>query len=67
VEDRQTELILSDAQLAVAADGRVGRCAASRPRLNSSIDTMLHHVRENARAAGLANGTTLAGAAEDWR
>jgi SAM-dependent methyltransferase len=28
-------------------------------------DTMLHHVRENARAAGLANVTTLAGAAED--
>jgi ubiquinone/menaquinone biosynthesis C-methylase UbiE len=28
-------------------------------------DTMLHHVRENARAAGLANVTTLSGAAED--
>ncbi|HSF33780.1 MAG TPA: methyltransferase domain-containing protein [Candidatus Tectomicrobia bacterium] len=28
-------------------------------------DTMLHLVRENARAAGLANVTTLAGAAED--
>jgi ubiquinone/menaquinone biosynthesis C-methylase UbiE len=28
-------------------------------------DTMLHHVRENARAARLANVTTLAGAAED--
>jgi SAM-dependent methyltransferase len=28
-------------------------------------DTMLQHVRENARAAGLANVTTLAGAAED--
>jgi SAM-dependent methyltransferase len=28
-------------------------------------DTMLHHVRDNARAAGLANLTTLAGAAED--
>lgn len=28
-------------------------------------DTMLHHVRENARAAGLANVTTLVGAAED--
>ncbi|HEU4342193.1 MAG TPA: class I SAM-dependent methyltransferase [Candidatus Binatia bacterium] len=28
-------------------------------------DTMLHHVRENARAAGLANVTTVAGAAED--
>lgn len=28
-------------------------------------DTMLRHVRENARAAGLANVTTLAGAAED--
>jgi SAM-dependent methyltransferase len=27
-------------------------------------DTMLHHVQENARAAGLANVTTLAGAAE---
>jgi hypothetical protein len=26
---------------------------------------MLHHVRENARAAGLANVTTLASAAED--
>src|ERR671923_1068270 len=28
-------------------------------------DTMLHHVRENARAAGLAHVTTLASAAED--
>jgi SAM-dependent methyltransferase len=28
-------------------------------------DTMLHHVQENARAAGLANVTTLAGAAEE--
>jgi SAM-dependent methyltransferase len=28
-------------------------------------DTMLRHVRENARAAGLANVTTLVGAAED--
>jgi ubiquinone/menaquinone biosynthesis C-methylase UbiE len=28
-------------------------------------DTMLHHVRENARAAELANVTTVAGAAED--
>lgn len=28
-------------------------------------DAMLHHVRENARAAGLNNVTTLAGAAED--
>jgi SAM-dependent methyltransferase len=28
-------------------------------------DTMLQHVHENARAAGLANVTTLAGAAED--
>jgi SAM-dependent methyltransferase len=28
-------------------------------------ETMLHHVQDNARAAGLANVTTLAGAAED--
>jgi ubiquinone/menaquinone biosynthesis C-methylase UbiE len=28
-------------------------------------ETMLHHVRENARAAGLENVSTLAGAAED--
>lgn len=28
-------------------------------------ETMLHHVRETARAAGLTNVTTLAGAAED--
>jgi SAM-dependent methyltransferase len=28
-------------------------------------DTMLHHMRENARAAGLTHVTTLAGAAED--
>ena len=28
-------------------------------------DTMLHHVQENARAAGLTNVTTLTGAAED--
>lgn len=32
---------------------------------NDIAETMLHHVRENARAAGLANVTTLAGAAED--
>lgn len=41
----------------VGADGHV---------LASDIaDTMLHYVRENARAAGLANITTLAGAAEE--
>jgi ubiquinone/menaquinone biosynthesis C-methylase UbiE len=28
-------------------------------------DTMLHHMQENARAAGLTNVTTLSGAAED--
>lgn len=32
---------------------------------NDIAETMLHHVLENARAAGLANVTTLAGAAED--
>jgi ubiquinone/menaquinone biosynthesis C-methylase UbiE len=32
---------------------------------NDISETMLHHVQENARAAGLANVTTLAGAAED--
>jgi SAM-dependent methyltransferase len=32
---------------------------------NDIADTMLHHVQENARAAGLTNVTTLAGAAED--
>jgi SAM-dependent methyltransferase len=32
---------------------------------NDIADTMLHHVRENVRAAGLSNVTTLAGAAEE--
>ncbi|MGH7769323.1 MAG: class I SAM-dependent methyltransferase, partial [Candidatus Binatia bacterium] len=32
---------------------------------NDIAATMLHYVRENARAAGLTNVTTLAGAAED--
>lgn len=32
---------------------------------NDISETMLHHVQENARAAGLANVTTQAGAAED--
>ncbi|HEY2929223.1 class I SAM-dependent methyltransferase [Piscinibacter sp.] len=32
---------------------------------NDISDTMLHHVRENARAAAMANVSTLAGAAED--
>ena len=32
---------------------------------NDIAESMLHHVRENARAAGLANVTPLAGAAED--
>lgn len=32
---------------------------------NDIAESMLHHVRENARAAGIANVTTLAGAAED--
>ena len=32
---------------------------------NDIAESMLHHVRENARVAGFANVTTLAGAAED--
>jgi ubiquinone/menaquinone biosynthesis C-methylase UbiE len=40
--------------------GPHGRVVAS-----DIADTMLYHVRENARAAGLTNVTTLAGAAED--
>ena len=32
---------------------------------NDIAEMMLHHVRENAHAAGLTNVTTLAGAAED--
>lgn len=40
--------------------GRDGHVVAS-----DIADTMLHHVRENARAAGLINVSTLAGAAED--
>jgi ubiquinone/menaquinone biosynthesis C-methylase UbiE len=47
----------------LAAARRVG---AQGSLVASDIsDTMLHHVRENARAARLANVTTLAGAAED--
>ncbi|GAA1578790.1 methyltransferase domain-containing protein [Kribbella sancticallisti] len=46
-----------DAARRVGAQGHV---------LASDIsDTMLHHVRENARTAGLANVTTLVGAAEE--
>jgi ubiquinone/menaquinone biosynthesis C-methylase UbiE len=41
----------------VGAEGRVVASDIS--------ETMLHHVRENARAAGLGNVSTLAGAAED--
>ena len=41
----------------VGADGHVVASDIS--------DSMLHHVEENARAAGLQNVTTLAGAAED--
>jgi SAM-dependent methyltransferase len=40
--------------------GAQGRVVAS-----DIADTMLHHVQENARAAGLSNVTTLVGAAED--
>jgi 16S rRNA C967 or C1407 C5-methylase (RsmB/RsmF family) len=40
--------------------GAQGRVVAS-----DISDTMLHYVRENARAAGLTNVTTLSGAAED--
>ena len=40
--------------------GAQGRVVAS-----DISETMLHHVRENARAAGLENVATLAGAAED--
>jgi SAM-dependent methyltransferase len=46
-------------------------CAAQRVGAQGHVvasdiaDMMLHHVQENARAAGLTNVTTLAGAAED--
>ena len=42
---------------------RVG--AGGRVVASDISETMLHHVRENARAAGLENVATLAGAAED--
>jgi SAM-dependent methyltransferase len=47
----------------VQAAHRVG--AQGHVVASDIADTMLHHVRENARAAGLTNVTTLAGAAED--
>jgi SAM-dependent methyltransferase len=50
----------SQTLLAARRVGAQGHVVAS-----DVADTMLHHVRENARAAGLANVTTLAGAAED--
>ena len=50
----------SQTLLAARRVGAQGHVVAS-----DIADTMLHHVRENARAAGLANVTTLAGAAED--
>jgi len=50
----------SQTLLAARRVGAQGHVVAS-----DIADTMLHHVRENARAAGLANVTTLDGAAED--
>src|SRR4030095_16192158 len=50
----------SQTLLAARRVGAQGHVVAS-----DIADTMLHHVRENARAAGLANVTTLSGAAED--
>lgn len=56
--------------LACGAGGQTLR-AAQRVGVQGHVvasdiaDTMLHHVQENARAAGLTNVTTLAGAAED--
>jgi SAM-dependent methyltransferase len=50
----------SQTLLAARRVGAQGHVVAS-----DIADTMLHHVRENASAAGLANVTTLAGAAED--
>ena len=47
----------------LAAARRVG--AEGSVVASDISDTMLQHVRENARGAGLANVTTLAGAAED--
>ena len=46
---------------------RAGQRVGARGHVVASdiADTMLHHVQENARAAGLTNVTTLAGAAED--
>jgi SAM-dependent methyltransferase len=45
---------------------RAARRAGPRGRVvaNDIAQTMLHHVEENARAAGLSNVTTVAGAAE---
>ncbi len=48
---------------AVRAAQRVG--AQGHVVASGIAATMLHHVQENARAAGLTNVTTLAGAAED--
>ena len=50
----------SQTLLAARRVGAQGHVVAS-----DIADTMLHHVRENASASGLANVTTLAGAAED--
>ena len=50
----------SQTLLAARRVGAQGHVVAS-----DIADTMLHHVRENAHAAGLANVTTLDGAAED--
>ena len=50
----------SQTLLAARRVGAQGHVVAS-----DIADTMLHHVRENAHAAGLANVTTLAGAAEN--
>src|SRR5262245_19127216 len=74
-----TEIMLSMASVTTGARVLDLACGAGSQTLRAAqrvgvqghvvasdiAETMLHHVRENARAAGLANVTTLAGAAED--
>jgi SAM-dependent methyltransferase len=63
VGSRVLDLASGAGSLTVQVAGKVG--PQGQVVASDIAETMLHHVRENARAAGLANVTTIAKAAED--
>src|SRR5215475_11514381 len=63
VGNRVLDLASGAGSLTVQVAHRVG--AQGHVVASDIAETMLHHVRENARAAGLTNVTTIAKAAED--